>query len=84
MGLTIWEAASGSDALAAANGDSIMTGNEMQRALRRVGLHVVSLHNHMVGEEPVFYFTHFWGKGLAADLARRLRTVLDAQAAVGR
>ena len=56
----------------------------MLRALRRAGLHIVALHNHMVGEEPVFYFTHFWGKGPAADLARGFRVALDAQASVER
>ena len=83
MGLTTWAAFSGSDALAAIDGDFIMTANEVQpvlRALREAGLHVVALHNHMIGEQPAFYFTHFWGKGPAAELARGFRSVLDAQA----
>jgi hypothetical protein len=87
MGLTTWAAFSGSDALATVDGDFIMTANEVQpvlRAIRRAGLHVVALHNHMIGEEPVFYFTHFWGRSSAADLARSFRAVLDAQAAVAR
>lgn len=87
MGLTTWAAFSGSDALAVVDGDFIMTANEVQpvlRALRRAGFHVVALHNHMIGEQPAFFFTHFWGRGPAADLARGFRTVLDAQAAVGR
>lgn len=85
MGLTTWAAFSGSDALAAVDGDFIMTGDEVQpvlRALRHDGLHVVALHNHMIGEDPAFYFTHFWGKGPAANLARSFRGALDAQAAV--
>jgi hypothetical protein len=84
MGLTTWAAFSGDDRLAAVDGDFIMTAEEVQpvlRALRKAGLHVVALHNHMVGEQPPFYFTHFWGKGPAADLAKGLRTVLDAQSA---
>ena len=83
MGLTTWIAFSGSDAGAAVGGDLIMTAEEVQpvlRALRRSGLHVVALHNHMVGGEPFFYFVHFWGKGKALDLARGFRSVLDAQA----
>ncbi len=87
MGLTTWAAFSGSDALAAVDGDSIMAASEVQpvlHALRRAGFHVVALHNHMIGETPVLYFTHFWGKGPAADLARGFRAVLDAQAAAGR
>lgn len=85
MGLTTWIAFSGSDALAAADGDIIMTTNEIQpvlRALRKGGFHVVALHNHMTGETPSFFFTHFWGKGAAPDLARQFRAVLDAQAHV--
>jgi hypothetical protein len=36
----------------------------------------------MVGEQPAYYFTHFWGKGPAEALARAFRRVLDGQAAV--
>ncbi|MDI1475916.1 DUF1259 domain-containing protein [Polyangium sp. y55x31] len=85
MGLTTWAAFSGSDALAAIDGDFMMTAEEMQpvlRAMRRAGFHVVAIHNHMVGEQPSSYFTHFWAKGPVAELARGFRTVLDAQAAV--
>ena len=38
----------------------------------------------MVGEQPAYYFTHFWGKGPAKDLAQGLRPALDAQANVAR
>ncbi len=84
MGLTTWAAFSGSDDLAAVDGDFIMTGEEVQpvlKALRKGGIHVVALHNHMVGEQPAFYFTHFWGKGKAAELAQGLKAALDAQKA---
>ena len=87
MGLTTWAAFSGSDELAAVDGDFIMTAAEVQpvlRALRKSGVHVVALHNHMVGEKPAFYFTHFWGKGTARTLAEGLRSALDAQKAVGK
>ncbi len=84
MGLTTWAAFSGSDDLAAVDGDFIMTAAEVQpvlRALRKAGVHVVALHNHMAGEQPAFYFTHFWGKGKPEELARGLRSALDAQTA---
>src|SRR5262249_37458257 len=51
MGLTTWAAFSGSDEHAAVDGDFIMTAAEVQpvlRALRKGGIHVVALHNHMV------------------------------------
>jgi hypothetical protein len=85
MGLTTWAAFSGGEEHAVVDGDFIMSAEEVQtvlRALRKANIHVVALHNHMVGEQPAYYFTHFWGKGKARELAERLRSVLDAQAAV--
>lgn len=85
MGLTTWAAFSGSDALAAIDGDFIMTADEVQpvlRALRKGNIHIVALHSHMTGETPSFYFTHFWAKGKAKDLARAFRLALDAQSAL--
>ena len=85
MGLTTWAAFSGSDASAAIDGDFIMSGDEVQpvlRALRNAGLPVVALHNHMVDEQPGFYFTHYWDNGPATELARAFRCALDAQAVV--
>ena len=82
MGLTTWIAFSGSDKRAAADGDVIMTAEEVQstlKALRAAGFHVVALHNHMMGEIPAYFFAHFWSKGAAAELARGFRAVLDAQ-----
>jgi hypothetical protein len=49
-------------------------------ALRKAGIHIVALHNHMIGDQPAFYFTHYWGKGSAQELARGVRGALDAQA----
>ncbi len=64
-----------------------MTAEEVQpvlRALRKAGIHIVALHNHMVGEQPSFYFTHFWAKGPATELATGLKSALDAQAAASK
>jgi hypothetical protein len=85
MGLTTWAAFSGGSAHAVVDGDFIMTAAEVQpvlRALRKADIHIVALHNHMVGEQPAYYFTHFWGNGPAAELARGIRSALDAQRAV--
>jgi hypothetical protein len=86
MGLTTWAAFSGSDDLAAVDGDFIMTGPEVQpvlRALRKAGIHIVALHNHMIGEQPAFYFTHFWGKGTVPQLASGIKAALAAQKEAG-
>jgi hypothetical protein len=72
----------GSDELAAMDGDFIMTAHEVQpvlRALRKANIHIVALHNHMVGEEPAFYFLHYWGKGPTQELAHGVKSALDAQ-----
>jgi hypothetical protein len=82
MGLTTWAAFSGSDELAAVDGDFIMTAHEVQpvlRALRKAGINIVALHNHKIGEQPAFFFTYFWGKGKAADLAAGVQAALAAQ-----
>jgi hypothetical protein len=82
MGLTTWAAFQGSDENAVVAGDFIMSANEVQpvlRALRKGNLHIVALHNHMIGEEPAYYFVHYWGKGPTQDLARGLAGALDAQ-----
>jgi hypothetical protein len=87
MGLTTWAAFSGSDDLAAVDGDFIMTAEEVQpvlHALRKADIHIVALHNHMMGEQPAFYFAHFWGKGRAEGLARGVKSALDAQKEAGR
>ena len=86
MGLTTWAAFSGSDDLAAVDGDFIMTAAEVQpvlRSLRKSGIHIVALHNHMIGEQPAFYFTHFWGKAKPAELAQGVKAALDAQKTAG-
>jgi len=87
MGLTTWAAFSGSDDLAAVDGDFIMTAAEVQpvlRSLRHSGIHIVALHNHMIGEQPAFYFLHYWGKGSTQDLAQGVKDALDAQAATAK
>jgi Domain of Unknown Function (DUF1259) len=82
MGLSTWAAFSGSDELAAVDGDFIMTAAEVQpvlHALRAADIHVVALHNHMIGEQPACFFTHYWGKGPAQALARGVAAALAAQ-----
>jgi len=87
MGLTTWAAFTGNDALAAVDGDFIMTAQEVQpvlRALRKASIHIVALHNHMIGEQPAYFFTHFWGKGPTEELARGIKAALDVQKDAGK
>lgn len=65
---------------AAINGDFAMTTDQVNptiRALRKNDIQVVSLHNHMLEEEPELYFMHFWAIDKATTLAEGLRAGLD-------
>ncbi len=82
MGLTTWAAFSGTNEMAAIDGDFMMTADEIQpvlRSLKGSKINIVALHNHMVGEKPAVYFTHYWGKASAADLAKAFKAALVAQ-----
>jgi hypothetical protein len=87
MGVNTWAAFAGSDAQAMVDGDFAMEERELQavlKALRKGGIDIVAIHNHMTGEEPRIVFLHYWGVGPADRLAQGLRSALDAQAAASR
>jgi hypothetical protein len=82
MGVSTWAAFAGSDDNALIDGDFAMTTEELQgvlKALRKAGINIVAIHNHMTHEEPQYVFLHYWGKGPAATLAKGLRSALDTQ-----
>ncbi|MGI5138240.1 MULTISPECIES: DUF1259 domain-containing protein [unclassified Streptomyces] len=65
---------------AAINGDFVMTADEVNkviRALRRGGINIVEVHNHMLDEQPRLFFLHFWATGDGARLAQAIRPALD-------
>lgn len=81
MGVNTWAAFAGAPDQAVVDGDFAMRESELQgvlKALRRHGIRVVAIHNHMTHEIPRFVFLHYWGVGPAADLARGVRAGLDA------
>lgn len=85
MGVNTWAAFAGTDDEAVVDGDFAMTENELQtvlRAMRKEGINIVAIHQHMSQEEPRILFLHYWKKGKAPVLAGSLKTVLDAQAHV--
>jgi len=68
---------------AAITGDFVMTGPEVNpviRALRKNGIEVTSLHNHLLNDEPRLFFMHFWAVDDAVKLADGLRQALDLTA----
>jgi uncharacterized protein DUF1259 len=85
MGINTWAAFAGTDEEAVVDGDFAMLENELQpvlRTMRKEGINIVAIHQHMSHEQPRYLFLHYWGKGKAVDLAQSLKRVLDAQAAV--
>jgi hypothetical protein len=83
MGVNTWAAFYGTDDHAVVDGDFVTFEGELQpvlKALRKSGINVVAIHNHMEGETPKAIFLHYWGIGPAADLAKGVRAASDAQA----
>ncbi len=79
MGLNSWIAFIGTDERAHAAGDMAMTANEVNpviRALRKHGIRILAVHNHMLDEEPRIFFLHYWGTGKAENLARAFHDAL--------
>ena len=82
MGVNTWAAFAGSDENAVVDGDFVMYESQLQpvlKALRRADINVVAIHNHMIGESPRVIFLHYWGIGKTVDLARGIKSALDAQ-----
>lgn len=80
MGLNTWAAFYGSDANAEIAGDVAMLDREITpvlKALRKNGLNVVAIHNHMTSGQPFVYFLHYWGTGPAETLARGFKAALS-------
>ena len=51
--------------------------NSVATTLRKHGIEVTALHNHMLTENPRLFFMHFWGIEDPLKLARALREALD-------
>ena len=87
MGVNTWAAFAGTDDEAVVDGDFAMAERELQtvlKSMRKEGINIVAIHQHMTGEEPRILFLHYWGLGKAASLAQSLETVLKAQTAVAK
>lgn len=82
MGVNTWAAFAGTDAIALVDGDFAVLEGELQpvlKALRKTNINIVAIHHHMVGESPRMLFLHYWGVGKAEELAKGVRSALDAQ-----
>ena len=82
MGVNTWAAFAGTEENALVDGDFAMTKQELQvvlKSLRKSGINIVAIHNHMTHEEPQYVFLHYWGKGPASHLATAVKRALDQQ-----
>ena len=79
MGVNTWAAFAGTDDNALVDGDFVVLEPELQpvlKSLRKSGINIVAIHHHMVGETPRTIFLHYWGRGVAEDLARAVKDAL--------
>ena len=83
MGVNTWAAFAGEPDNALVDGDFVTFESELQpvlKALRKADINIVAIHNHMEGETPKAIFLHYWSRGRAEDLAKGVKSALDAQA----
>ncbi len=80
MGLNTWAAFVGTNERAHVAGDVAMTAGEVNkviRELRKGGINLAAVHNHMLDEEPRIFFLHYWGTGPAKKLAETVHNAFD-------
>ena len=68
----------------AATGDFVLRESEVQAVvavLRKGGIWVTAMHNHLLEDEPRMVFVHFWAEGQADQVSKGLRAALDAASA---
>jgi len=82
MGVNTWAAFAGSDYNAIVDGDFACQEQELQpvlRSLRKSGVNIVAIHQHMTQENPRYVFLHYWGRGPATNLANAVRLARGEQ-----
>ena len=80
MGLNSWIAFIGTNERSHVAGDIAMVAKEVNpviRALRKHGIRILAVHNHMLDEDPRIFFLHYWGTGKAENLARAFHDALS-------
>ncbi len=80
MGLNTWAAFVGTNERAHVAGDVAMTAGEVNkviRELRKGGINLAAVHNHMLDESPRIFFLHYWGTGPAKKLAETVHNAFD-------
>lgn len=81
LALTSWAAFMPAPGGVMVMGDLVTTElslRDLTVALRNGGVNPTAVHNHLVGETPHVMYVHFMATGNASQLARAVRTALDA------
>jgi hypothetical protein len=76
----------GSDDEAVMDGDIALQAPALQKvllALHKAGISIVAIHQRMINDKTRYVFLHYWGVGKTSELARGLRTALDASVTEG-
>ncbi|HEY3198639.1 MAG TPA: DUF1259 domain-containing protein [Nitrospirales bacterium] len=79
LALGSWVAFKDAGNEAVVDGDLVLTEDEVAPVfdrLRKEGIEVTALHNHLIGEAPRVMFLHIAGKGDAARLASHIKDAL--------
>ena len=82
MGINTWAAFAGAEDNAVVDGDFAVLEVELQsvlKSLRHSGMNIVAIHQHMTQENPRLIFLHYWGRGKASDLARKVKLARGEQ-----
>jgi hypothetical protein len=80
MGVNTWAAFVGTSENSIIDGDFAVLENELQsvlKALRKGGINIVAIHQHMTMESPRMIFLHYWGMGNTENLAKTVKDALN-------
>jgi len=80
LALGSWVAFTEAGGQAVIDGDLVLTEDEVApvfQKLRKEGIEVTALHNHLIGESPRVMFLHIAGKGEATQLAAQIKNALS-------
>lgn len=80
MGINTWAAFYGTDEHALVDGDFAVFEGELQgvlKSLRKSGINIVAIHNHMETDDPKVFFLHYWGIGPSAKLGKAIQSALQ-------
>src|SRR6266496_1587413 len=83
LALGSWIAFKEDGGKAVMDGDLVLTEDEVGpvfQKLRKEGIEVTALHNHLIGETPRVMFLHVAGKGDAGRMAKQIKEALSLTA----